>query len=162
MARAWSIETPPLRGIWTLRWVAAGQTTLLAIVDSGPLLASVNVADPDHAACVEALSGSRADIAIPALCVAEVTDFLGKHHGAEVEAQFLDGLAEFPVIAPDPDDWVRVGDLVRRYADLPLGAVDASVAVLAMRLGTNRIVTLDRRHFSVLRNAQGERFELAP
>ena len=153
---------PPPREIWTLNWIATGPQTLLEIVDSGPLLASVNVADPDHAACVEALSGSRADIVIPALCVAEVTYFLGKHHGADVEARFLEGLAEFPVIAPDPDDWVRVGGLVRQYADLPLGTVDASVAILAMRLGTDRIITLDRRHFSVLRNAQGKRFELSP
>ena len=135
---------------------------MLAVADSGPLLASVNVADPDHAACVKALAGSRADIVIPALCVAEVAYFLGKHHGADVEARFLEGLAEFPVIAPDPDDWVRVGGLVSQYADLPLGTVDASVALLAMRLGTDRIITLDRRRFSVLRNAQGKRFELSP
>ncbi len=135
---------------------------MLAIADSGPLLASVNVADPDHAACVKALSGSAADIVIPALCVAEVAYFLGKRHSADVEARFLEGLAEFPVIAPDPDDWLQIGGLVRQYADLPLGTVDASVAVLAMKLNTDRVITLDRRHFSVLRNAQGKRFELYP
>ena len=135
---------------------------MLAIADSGPLLASVDVADPDHAACVKALSGRGADIVIPALCVAEVAYFLGKRHGAEVQARFLEGLANFPVIAPDPDDWVHMGGLVRQYADLPLGTVDASVAVLAMRLDTNRIITLDHRHFSVLRNPQGKRFELSP
>ena len=135
---------------------------MLAIVDSGPLLASIDVADPDHAPCIKALSESGADIVIPALCVAEVTYFLGKRHSADVESRFLEGLADFPVIAPDPDDWVRIAGLVRRYADMPLGTVDASVAVLAMRLGTDRIITLDHRHFSVLRNAQGKRFELSP
>lgn len=135
---------------------------MLAIADSGPLLASVNVADPDHSACVKALSESAADIVIPALCVAEVAYFLGKRHGADVEARFLEGLAEFPVIAPDPDDWIHIGKFVRQYADLPLGTVDASVAVLAMKLNTDRIITLDRRHFSVLRNARGNRFELYP
>ena len=135
---------------------------MLAIADSGPLLASVDVADPDHAACVKALSGSDADIVIPALCVAEVTYFLGKRHGADVEARFLEGLANYPVIAPDPDDWVHIANLVRQYSDLPLGTVDASVAVLAMRLDTNRIITLDHRHFSVLQNPQGKRFELSP
>lgn len=135
---------------------------MLAIADSGPLVASVNVADPDHAACVKALSGSGIDIVIPALCVAEVAWFLGKRYGANIEAEFLEGLTDFPVVAPDPDDWTRIAALVRQYADLPLGTVDASVAVLAMRLGTDHIITLDRRHFTVLRNAQGKQFQLSP
>ena len=134
----------------------------MAIVGTGPLLASIDVADPDHAACIKAMAESGADIVIPALCVAEVTYFLGKRHSADVESRFLEGLADFPVIAPDPDDWVRIAGLVRRYADMPLGTVDASVAILAMRLGTDRIITLDHRHFSVLQNAQGKRFELSP
>ena len=36
------------------------------IVDRGVLPASVNSADPDHAVCVEALTESGADLAIPA------------------------------------------------------------------------------------------------
>ncbi len=136
--------------------------TLLAIVDSGPLLATANAADPDHAPCVEVLTRRELDLVIPALCIAEVCYLLGKRHGPESEARFVHGLATYHVLAPEPEDWIRIGELVRRYGDLPLGTTDASVVVLAERLGTTRIVTLDRRHFSVVRNRQGEALDLSP
>ena len=135
---------------------------LIAIIDSGPLLATVNAADPDHAACVEVLTRRELRHIIPALCVAEVCYFLGQRHGPEVEAHFVSNLAEFHVMAPEPEDWNRIGELVHRYRDLPLGTTDASVAVLAERMGTTRIVTLDRRHFTVLRTSRGEPFDLYP
>ena len=135
---------------------------LLAIVDSGPLLASANAADPDHAACVAALTRSDLELVIPALCVAEVCYFLGQRHGVIAEASFLAGLAGFQVLAPVAEDWPVIAATVQRYADLPLGGTDAAVAVLADRLGTRCIVTLDRRHFSVLRTHTGTRFDLLP
>lgn len=135
---------------------------LIAIIDSGPLLATVNAADPNHAACVKELTRRSFRHIIPALCVAEVCYFLGQRHGPEVEARFVSNLAKFHVMAPEPEDWNRIGELVRRYQNLPLGATDASVAVLAERMGTTRIVTLDRRHFTVLRTSRGQPFDLYP
>ncbi len=135
---------------------------MLAIVDSGPLLATANDADPDHAACVEFLTRGDVDIVIPALCVAEICYLLGQRLGADAEGKFVSGLVDFRVLAPDPEDWPRIGALVHRYSDLPLGATDASVAILADRLKTTGIVTLDRRHFSVIRNSKGRAFELYP
>ena len=43
----------------------------------------------------------------------------------------------------------RIRLLVRRYADLPLGFVDAAVIACAERRG-GRVLTLDRRHFGVV------------
>jgi predicted nucleic acid-binding protein len=52
--------------------------------------------------------------------------------------------------------------LVTRYADLRLGETEASVAALADRLETDLVVTLDRRHFSVLRSPGGQPCRLLP
>jgi predicted nucleic acid-binding protein len=52
--------------------------------------------------------------------------------------------------------------LVRRYADLPLGAVDASVVAVAERLKITQVATLDRRHFTVVRPEHVPAFELLP
>jgi predicted nucleic acid-binding protein len=49
---------------------------------------------------------------------------------------------------------------VARYADLPLGTVDATVVAAAERLGITAIATTDRRHFSVVRPAHAEALEL--
>ena len=132
----------------------------LLVVDSGPLLASINRADPDHAWCVEALSSLGSDLVIPALCVAEVSYLLGKRLGAEVESRFLRGLETFDVSAPLADDWPRIAELVLQYRDLPLGGTDASVIALVERLDADALLTLDRRHFAVARPRNGAEIRL--
>lgn len=52
--------------------------------------------------------------------------------------------------------------LVARYAGLPLGGTDASVAALADRVGTDLIRALDRGHVSLLRAPSGDRSRLLP
>lgn len=47
-------------------------------------------------------------------------------------------------------DTARMAALVRQYADLRLGAADASVIALAERLNITDVATLDRRHFTVV------------
>ena len=41
--------------------------------------------------------------------------------------------------------------LMGKYADLPMDMADASLAVLAEQLNSGRILTVDRRDFSVYR-----------
>jgi predicted nucleic acid-binding protein len=134
----------------------------IAIVDSGPLLAAANSADPAHRACVDALQEPELRLVIPTLCVAEVAYLLGSRHGPTVEARFLQGLDGFDVAAPRSEDWPRIAELVELYADFPLGGVDASVVALAERLDTDLLITLDRRHFSVVQPRHRPRFRLLP
>jgi len=44
-----------------------------------------------------------------------------------------------------------MAELVEQYASLPLGGSDASVIALAERLRIDKVATLDRRHFTVVR-----------
>lgn len=134
----------------------------IAIVDSGPLVAIANAADPAHRRCLEILKTPGLRLAIPALCVAEAAYLLQSRKGSAIEARFLRGLASFDIRAPLADDWSRIADLVDKYADLPLGATDASVIALAERMRTDLLVTLDRRHFKVVRNQRGAPFRLLP
>lgn len=52
--------------------------------------------------------------------------------------------------------------VIDRYADQRIGIADASDVVLAARSRTRTIVTLDRRHFDVLRPLNGCRFSVLP
>jgi predicted nucleic acid-binding protein len=135
---------------------------LIAIVDSGPLFASVDVRDPHHRSSLDILERLDLELVIPAMVVAEVSYFISERIDAAVEAAFLRGLEQFTVESPTREDWPLIANLVERYSDFPLGATDASVAVLAERLGTEVIVTLDRRHFGALRMADGRPFTLLP
>ena len=135
---------------------------MIAIVDAGPLYAALDVNDHDHRRSLDALQRSDLELIIPILVVTEVSYFAAKNLGAEVEDEFLRGLQTASVEAPTRNDWPLIANLVERYSDFPLGATDASVAVLAERVGTDMIVTLDRRHFGALRTSKGRAFTLLP
>ncbi len=134
----------------------------LAVVDAGPLLASIDRGDVDHARCVAVLGRRDLRFVIPTLVIAEVAHFAGRRVGPRGESAFIRRLRDVDVEAPEPDDWPRIADMIERYADLRLGTTDASVAVLADRLGTDLVVTLDRRHFGVIQSPTGRPFRLLP
>jgi predicted nucleic acid-binding protein len=69
---------------------------------------------------------------------------------------------EFRLEPPTSADLELMAELVERYADLPLGAVDASVVATAERLEETAIATLDHRHFTVVRPKHAEAFTLLP
>jgi len=133
-----------------------------AIVDAGPLLASLDRRDPDHVRSAEVLRRRDLDLVIPTLVIAEVAHFAALRLGPGGEAAFARGLSAFEVEAPTLEDWPLIADLVERYGDFPLGTVDASIVVLADRLDTDLIITLDRRHFGAIRSPQGRTFRILP
>lgn len=135
---------------------------MIAIVDAGPLYASSDLNDEDHDRSIAVLAQPHLHLVIPALVIAEVTYLIGRRLGAKAEADFLRGIARFDVEAPSPEDWSRIADLVDRYSNLPLGGTDSSVIALAERIGTDLILTLDRRHFGVVRHRNGAPFQLLP
>jgi uncharacterized protein len=134
----------------------------VAVVDAGPLYAAANSADPDHARSLAVLQRTDLQPVIPALAVTEVSQLLGRRNGPPAEARFLRGLADFAVEAPAPEDFPRIAELIERYADFPLGGVDASVIALAERLDTRLVLTLDHRHFSAVKPAHCDSLQLLP
>jgi predicted nucleic acid-binding protein len=133
-----------------------------AIVDANVLVAAIDPREVHHARCAAVLRRTDLDLVVPVLVVTEVAYFVERRLGPAVEAAFLRGLVELRVEAPLPEDWLLVAAMVERYADLGLGTVDASIAVLADRLGTNLIATLDRRHFGAIRSLAGRSFRMLP
>jgi predicted nucleic acid-binding protein len=55
-----------------------------------------------------------------------------------------------------------MAELVGQYANLDLGAADASIVAVAERMGISRIATVDRRDFTVVRPKHVPAFELIP
>ena len=84
--------------------------------------------------------------------------------GPDAQARFLDAVAggEIEVLDLDSADHVRIAELCRLYADLPLDQVDASVVAQAERLGCEQVASLDWRHLGVVRLAGGQFLELLP
>lgn len=135
---------------------------MLAVVDTGPLYATVDADDADHADCAAILVDPRYRLVIPSMVLGEATYLIGSRLGPEVEARFLRGLATVDVDTPARDDWERIAELVEKYADFPLGGTDASVVALAERLGTDLVITLDRRHFRAVKPRHCDVLRLLP
>lgn len=117
------------------------------VLDTGPIVASLNASDKRHAECARLLTTLAGRRLLPSPVLTEVCWLLERW--PEVEAAFLDEVARgtFELIHLSPADLTRMAELVRDYADFPLGAVDASVVAVAERFDVDRMATLDRRHF---------------
>jgi predicted nucleic acid-binding protein len=135
---------------------------VFAIVDTGPLYAAADADDDDHGRCREVLEQSEHRLVVPALVVAEATYLIGRRLGPRAEVRFLRALADLDVEAPGHDDWTRIAELVERYRNFPLGGTDASIVVLAERLDTDLVITLDRRHFGAIRPRHRPALRLLP
>ncbi|GII53582.1 ribonuclease VapC [Planotetraspora thailandica] len=135
----------------------------MIVIDSGPLVAAINVRDDHHASCAHLLRSHPGPLLVPATVVTEVCQLVEKRQGSKAEAAFLNSFGNGLVLVDlTNEDLSRMGDLVATYASLPLGAVDASVISIAERLGLSQVATLDRRHFTVVRPRHLDALTLLP
>lgn len=138
----------------------------MILVDTGVLYALADDDDTHHRACLLWLQATTDELVVPSLVITEAAYLIASRGGAEAEALFLDALAaggRFGVAELDRDvDITRMSALVRTYANLPLGTVDAAVVAAAERLRVTTIATVDRRDFSIVRPAHVAAFTLVP
>ncbi|MER5298149.1 PIN domain-containing protein [Streptomyces lasiicapitis] len=134
------------------------------LLDTGVLYAVADEDDADHTQCVAYVSTLRGRLLVPTPVIVETSQLIERRLGPDNEAVFLDLFSVGTLEAVDltTEDYVRVAELVRRYADFPLGTVDASVVAVAERLGLTEVATLDHRHFSAVRPRHTKAFTLFP
>ncbi len=136
----------------------------MLIVDTGPLYAAAAKRDDDHSACEKLLANATGPLLVPQLVVTEVAYLLGDRLGPQAQITFGQAIVagELTVEPVLDSEWTRITELMKQYADLPLGMADASLVALAERHGAIELATLDRRHFSVVRPRHVESFTLLP
>jgi uncharacterized protein len=134
------------------------------LVDTGILIAAIDISDADHVEAAGVLHRNAGQLFVPSTVAAETAWQLEHNVGVAAEAGFLDAIVsgELKVIDLLSVDYVRAVALIRQYADLGLGLVDASVVAIAERLRITTIATLDRRDFAVVRPAHIAAFDLVP
>lgn len=134
------------------------------IVDTSALLAYFDASEPDHAEVTEDLDTSSDLLIVSPYVVAELDYLVATRHGVQAELAVLEELAggAWHLVAFDVDDLKQARTIIAKYGDQAIGVADASNVVLADRYRTTTIVTLDRRHFEVLRPITGGRFTVLP
>lgn len=132
----------------------------LITLDTSGLLSFLDADDRRHAECVTVLAREAGSAVVPAGILAEIGYMVEGILGSDVLDAFLGDVeaGAFSIDCGD-EDIPRIRELVRRYADLPLGFADASVIACAERNG-GRVLTLDRRDFGVV--AGEGKLELLP
>lgn len=133
------------------------------IVDTGGLLAFFNRREPMHDEVVSVVEAAT-DLIVSPFVLAEVDYLVATRLGVDAELAVLDELSGGAWILADlgENDLREARGVVAKYRDQNVGLADASLVVLAERCHTRRILTLDHRHFSILRPIGGGTFSLLP
>jgi predicted nucleic acid-binding protein len=134
------------------------------VVDTGPLYALADRDDDWHHRSVQFLETHRDDLIVPASVIPEAAYLLSTHLGPAAERQLVQSVLSGELAVEDLAiaDYRRTLELLRRYESARIGFVDASVMAVAERLKIQRILTTDRRDFSMVRPRHCKAFELLP
>lgn len=134
------------------------------IVDTSALLAFFDADETDHETVSAVLSGATEALVVSPYVIAELDYLVASRLGVSAELAVLreltGGAWDLPAI--DVEELARARAVIERYADQNIGVADASNVVLAERYRTRTVVTLDRRHFDVVRPLGGGRFRILP
>jgi predicted nucleic acid-binding protein len=134
------------------------------ILDTGPLYASLDRSDDDHDRCRALIEQATEPLLIPAPVLVEVDFLIHRSLNPGVLVALIGDVegGAYGVVDLIGVDYRRIAEVCDRYADLDIGFVDAAVLAVVERLGEPKLVTLDRRHFSVLRPRHVEALRLLP
>lgn len=134
------------------------------ILDTGPLYASLDRSDQDHAACRKLIEEASEPLVIPSPVLVEVDYWIHERLHVGVLVALLDDIAAGAYRVEDlgVDDYRRVRELADLYADADLGFVDAAVLAVVERLGEVKLATLDERHFRAVRPRHAVALRLLP
>ena len=134
------------------------------IVDTGSLYALADRDDDWHLRTVRFLETNQENLIVPASVIPEAAYLLLTYLGPAAERQLLQSVLAGELAVEDITmaDYRRALELLRRYESARIGFVDASVMAVAERLKIQRILTTDRRDFSMLRPRHCKMFELLP
>lgn len=134
------------------------------IVDTSALLAYFDANEPTHSALEAVIDASDEPLVLSPFVLAELDYLLLTRHGTAAEHAVLRELGGGAwELADFGASRMRAATaIIEAYADVPIGLTDASLVVLADVYRTDRVATLDRRHFSVLRLPGGGPVRILP
>lgn len=129
------------------------------LIDTGAIVALLDRSEHHHERCVTALDDLPGPLVTCEAVIAEACYLLRNVSGAagSVVANVASGVLQTPFRLADQADAIEA--LFKKYADVPIDLADACLVDIADRLGTGRILTLDR-DFEVYRWRARRRFEL--
>lgn len=136
----------------------------MIVLDTSGLLAAIDASQRQHDAARRALEAAPPPWILSPFVLAELDYLLATRVGQAAERAVLAevGRGVYRLEAFEAAEIAAAERLIGRHADLEIGLADASIVVLANRYGVRDLLTLDERHFRVLRGPAGRPFRLLP
>ncbi|MPZ68674.1 MAG: PIN domain-containing protein [Actinobacteria bacterium] len=134
------------------------------VLDTGVVYAALDESDSDHDRCAALVSETKEQLVIPQPVCVEVDYWIRKNANVDAWLAFCEDIVAgaYSLWSVDGDLLLRAAQLQVQFADQPIGFVDASVFATCESLGEDKVATLDRRHFGVLRTGEGKQLRLLP
>jgi uncharacterized protein len=136
----------------------------MLICDTSGLLAYFDASDAHNTEMAAVIEAETGPFVVSPYVVAELDYLLATRRGVPAELAALAQLSSgaWDLATFDASDLRDACAVVERYQDQEIGVADASLVVLADRYRTDRLLTLDHRHFHVVRTTAGTSFRLLP
>jgi hypothetical protein len=132
------------------------------LVDTGPLVAILSLADQHHQTCVKELRLLPGPLFSCWPVITEAVWLLRAYPRAvhQLLQSIGGGFVELLPLASQ--EAKAIAEVMKRYEDIRPQLADAALVYLAKRDGIDTIFTLDRRDFSVYRSSRRNRFHILP
>ena len=134
------------------------------IADTGAVYALLDKSDKWHKNCKKYFFEFNLELILPATTIPEICYLTNKYLGQKVENTFIKSITDGELRVEDLkiDDYHAALYYLKKFSDLNIGFVDATVISIAKRLGIYDLFTIDRRHFSQIKTKYGKAFNLIP
>lgn len=136
----------------------------MSTADTSGLVAFFSESGQHHQAVAAWLEKNDEVMVVSPYVIAEFDYLVATRKVVDAELAVLKERAggAYELAALDAEDLSAARQVIARYRDLGIGLADASQVVLAQRYRTRTILTLDHKHFSVLRPLGGGTFKVVP
>ncbi|MGH2365102.1 MAG: PIN domain-containing protein [Chloroflexota bacterium] len=136
----------------------------MLVCDTSGLLAYFDASDAHCAEVSGVVEADPGPFIVSPYVVAELDYLLATRRGVHAELAVLAELTggAWELARMEAADLREARAVIERYEDQNIGVADASLVVLARRYQTERLLSLDRRHFRAIRTTAGRPFTVMP
>lgn len=136
----------------------------MIIVDTSAVFSALDRSQRHYDRVRSFLESSRDRLVLSPFVLGELDYLLARRVGDHAALELLRDVESGAYLLAEiaPEDIATSRQVIEHFDDLGIGIADASIVVLAARYETDRVLTLDERHFRALRTLDGRPFTLLP
>ncbi len=137
----------------------------MIVLDTGGIYAFLDADDAHHNGAREVVDADPGPFILTPFVLAELDYLVQRRLGIRAASELLADIdaGAYTLVTFGAEDFSQAVALVNQYEDLGIGITDASVAVIAARHRTVKLLSVDERHFRAIRPLRaGDAFRLLP